>query len=149
MWFWALLGEGSALIMTFVPSPTFQTIPSEIIEKEWYKAFQIMDLDGGFLDPISLIQSRIGVGDMYFWVMTSIHRLWVEMSLHPSFVARAFAKKGVFLIPHPPNAFGYAIWSHFIHGRTFWSFFPNHRKFEHILLDLFKIDLGIHANAIQ
>ena len=49
----------------------------------------------------------------------------------------------------PPNAFGLAIWFHFTHGGTFWSFFPSHRKYEHILLDFIKIDLGIHANAIQ
>ena len=68
-----------------------------------------MDPIGGILDPISFIQSKIGVGEMYFWVTTSIHRIWVEMSLYPSFAASAFQKKGVFFIPQPPNAFGRAI----------------------------------------
>ena len=71
------------------------------------------------------------------------------MSLQPNFAAKAFAKKAVFFMPQPPKALGLAIWSHFTHGRTFWSFFPAHRKDEHILLDFIKIDLGIHANSIQ
>ena len=65
-----------------------------------------MEPIGGFFDPISLIQSRIEVGEMYFWVMTSVHRIWVEMSLHPSFATSTFAKKGVCFIAQPPNAFG-------------------------------------------
>ena len=86
-------------ILTFVPFPTFQTSPSDISEKYLHRDFQITDPIGGFLDPISLIQSRIGVGEMYLWIITSVYRLWVEMSLHPSFAASAFAKKGVFFIP--------------------------------------------------
>ena len=69
----------------------------------------MMDPFGGFLDPVSLIQSKIGVGEMYLWIMTYVHRLWVEMSLHPNFVAKYFAKKEVFFMPQPSNAFDLAI----------------------------------------
>ena len=81
--------------------------------------------------------------------MTYVHRLWVEMSLQPIFAAKSFAKKEVFFMPQPPITFGLAIWSHLTQGRTFWSFFHDHRKVEQIIQDLFRIDLGIHANAIQ
>ena len=69
----------------------------------------MMDPFGGFLDPISLIQSKIGVGEMYLWIMTYVHILCVFMSLQPNFVAKSFAKKEVLFMPHPPNDFGHAI----------------------------------------
>ena len=104
---------------------------------------------GRFVLPMSPIQSRRGFGDMYFWMMTSIHNIWVEMRRHLAFAASAFAKKNIFLIPHPPSDFGFAIWSHFTQGRNFSSFFPFHRKFVQILFVFFRINLGIHASAIQ
>ena len=82
-------------------------------------------------------------------MMNSIHKIWVEMSRHPTFAAKAFAKKKIFFIPHPPSDFGLAIWSHFTQGSTFYSFFPVHRNVVQILLVLFTIDLGIHASANQ
>ena len=86
---------------------------------------------------------------MYLGMITSVHKLWVEMSHHPAFAAKAFAKKNIFFIPHPPSNFGLAIWSHFTQGSTFCSFFPIHRKVVQILFVLFRIDLGIHAGANQ
>ena len=139
MWFWALPSQESTPILTFVLSPTFQTRPSDISEKDLHKDFHMMDPLLCFLNSKSLIQSRIEVGVMYLWVITSIHRLYVVMSLHPNFAAKALAKKVVFLMPQPPNAFGLAIWSHFTHGRTFWSFFSAHRKYEHIILDISRL----------
>ena len=61
-----------------------------------------MDPFGGFFDSIFLIQSKIGAGEMYLWIMTYVHKLWVEMSLHRNFHAKAFAKKEVFLCPSLP-----------------------------------------------
>ena len=107
-----LPSHGSTPILTFVMSPIFQTKPSEISEKDFHKALQIMDPFGGFMVPISLIQSRIRVGETYLWMMTSIHRLLVEMSLQPIFAAKDFTKKKVFLMSQPPITFGLAIWSH-------------------------------------
>ena len=71
-------------------------------DKDLHKAFQMMDPFGDFLVPISLIQSKIEVGEMYLWIMTYAHKLWVEMSLHPNFDAKVFAKKEVFLCPSLP-----------------------------------------------
>ena len=85
---------------------------------------------------------------MYLWMMTSVHRLWVEMSLHPNFDAKAFAKKEVFLCPSLPMLLVLQFDPILPREEPF-DLFSDHRKVEHILLDLFKIDLGIHANAIQ
>ena len=84
--------------------------------------FQIIEPFGRLVFPMSLIQSRRGVGVMYFWMMTSVHKLWVEMTRYPAFAANAFAKKNIFFIPQPPSDFGWAIWSHFTQGSTFFLF---------------------------
>ena len=81
--------------------------------------------------------------------MTYVHKIWVEMSHHPTFAAKSFEKNKIFFKPQPPRDFGLAIWSHFTQGSTFFSFFPIHRNIVQIIYVLFKIDLGIHASAIQ
>ena len=129
-WLCWLPGHGSVPILTLTPLPTFQAKPSRMRGITLHKAFQMIEPFGIFELGRSLIQSRRGVGAMYLWVITYVQRLWVEISLQPTFAAKIFANRRVFFRPHPPNSFGLSIWSHFTQGRTLYSLFPVQRKWE-------------------
>ena len=86
---------------------------------------------------------------MYLWYTTSIHKLSIVISFHPTLAARYLTNDVVFYIPHPAKNLGLEIWSHFTQGRTFCSLFHVHKNFEEFFRDFSKMDFGIHAKDIQ
>ena len=53
-------------------------------------AYQMIDPEGGVVKTKFITQSHRGPGRMYLCITTSVHRLFVELSLHPNFASRAF-----------------------------------------------------------
>ena len=85
------------------PSQAIPMIPNDVMS-----AFQIMD------PPVcdlfgSLIHSRIDLGEMHFWEITSVQRLVVEINLQPILAASDLEKRKIFFKPQPSRAFGVAM----------------------------------------
>lgn len=75
----------------------------------------------------SLIQSRVVLGEIYYWIITFVHNLVEDTRHHPVFIAKSFEKRKIFFNPHPPIAFKTKILSYRAHGIIYFSLFPHHK----------------------
>ena len=110
-----LPGHGSIPNLTDVPSPTLHARVSLINVKDFMIAFQKIEPPLHIFSSLLTQAIRLD-GAIYFWMITYVHRLEVDNSLHPHFAASVEEKRKIFFSPQPPSAFGMAILSHFTHG---------------------------------
>lgn len=90
-------------------------MPALMISSEFIIAFHIIEtLECSLFGW--LIQSIRFEGEIYFEQATLFHRLFVVISCHPSFIARAVEKSSNFFMPHPPHFLGRFRASHFTHA---------------------------------
>ena len=147
MWPTLLPSRESRMICNWIPLPTFQANPCPITSIDFMTAFQMTDTPVAH-PSLLLIHSRIELREINLCQTTSAHKLFVEINLHETFVAKALEKMNVFFRPHPLKALGREILSHHTHGITFLTCLLLHRKEKKTLLAFSRIPFGIYDKAI-
>ena len=101
-WYSPLPDQELVPIRTDSTDPIYHDSPLWIIWATFVIAFHMMD-DPEVAPILTLIQSRVLLGAMYFATMTSFQRLWPVIKCQHILAARAFEKRWRSLIPSHPT----------------------------------------------